>query len=72
MESNLKGKIVLITGAAKGIGRATALALAKEGCRLALVDIDKGELEKLSAEIKASGADVGTGLGDLCDLGRRH
>jgi NAD(P)-dependent dehydrogenase (short-subunit alcohol dehydrogenase family) len=65
MESNLKGKVVLITGAASGIGRAAALAFAKEGCRLALVDIDKGELEKLSAEIKASGADVCTGLGDL-------
>ena len=65
MKSNLKGKIVLITGAASGIGRAAALAFAKEGCRLALIDIDKGELEKLSDEIKASGADVGTGVGDL-------
>jgi NAD(P)-dependent dehydrogenase (short-subunit alcohol dehydrogenase family) len=65
VESNLKGKAVLITGAASGIGRASALAFAKEGCRLALVDIDKGELEKLSAEIKASGAEVGSGLGDL-------
>jgi NAD(P)-dependent dehydrogenase (short-subunit alcohol dehydrogenase family) len=65
VESDLKGKVVLITGAASGIGRAAALAFAKEGCRLALVDIDKGELEKLSAEIKASGADVCTGLGDL-------
>jgi len=37
VESNLKGKIVLITGAASGIGRATTLAFAKEGCRLALV-----------------------------------
>ena len=65
MESNLKGKIVLITGAAKGIGRATALAFAKEGCRLALVDIDKGELESLSAEIKAKGTDAACGFGDL-------
>ena len=65
MESNLKGKVVLITGAASGIGRAAALAFAKEGCRLALVDIDKGELEKLSDEIKAGGADVGSGVGDL-------
>jgi NAD(P)-dependent dehydrogenase (short-subunit alcohol dehydrogenase family) len=65
VESNLKGKVVLITGAASGIGRAAALAFAKEGCRLALVDIDKGELEKLSAEIKAIGANVACGLGDL-------
>jgi NAD(P)-dependent dehydrogenase (short-subunit alcohol dehydrogenase family) len=65
VESNLKGKVVLITGAASGIGRAAALAFAKEGCRLALVDIDKGELEKLSSEIKAMGVEVGSGIGDL-------
>ena len=41
METNLKGKTVLITGGATGIGRATALAFAKEGSRLALVDIAK-------------------------------
>jgi NAD(P)-dependent dehydrogenase (short-subunit alcohol dehydrogenase family) len=65
VDSNLKGKIVLITGAASGIGRAAALAFAKEGCRLALVDIDKGELESLSLEIKATGAAVASGTGDL-------
>jgi NAD(P)-dependent dehydrogenase (short-subunit alcohol dehydrogenase family) len=65
VESNLKGKVVLITGAASGIGRATTLGFAKEGARLALVDIDKGELGKLSAEIRAMGADVASGLGDL-------
>lgn len=65
MESNLNKKIVLITGAASGIGRATTLAFAREGCRLAIVDIDKKELEKLSSEIKAIGVDVGSGLGDL-------
>lgn len=65
MESNLKGKVVLITGAASGIGRAATLAFANEGCRLALVDIDKGELENLSAEIKAVGAKGASGLGDL-------
>ena len=40
MDAGLDGKIVLITGAAKGIGRATALAFAREGARLALLDID--------------------------------
>ena len=32
--NHLRGKTVLITGAAQGIGRATALAFAKEGCRI--------------------------------------
>jgi NAD(P)-dependent dehydrogenase (short-subunit alcohol dehydrogenase family) len=65
VESNLKGKVVLITGAASGIGRATTLAFAKESCRLALVDIDKDGLEELSAEIRATGTAAASGLGDL-------
>lgn len=65
VETNLKGKTVLITGAAKGIGRATALAFVKEGARVALVDIDKDELAGLAAEIKKLGGAVSTGIGDL-------
>lgn len=41
METGLKGKIVFITGAANGIGRATAVAFAREGATLGLVDIDE-------------------------------
>jgi NAD(P)-dependent dehydrogenase (short-subunit alcohol dehydrogenase family) len=65
VETNLKGKRVLITGGATGIGRATALAFAKEGARLAIVDIDKSELESLSAEIKEQGGEATYGIGDL-------
>ena len=65
METNLRGKTVLITGAAKGIGRATALGFAKEGARIAAVDIDKGELASLVAEIKAMGGEAASGYGDL-------
>ena len=65
METNLKGRTVLITGGAMGIGRATALAFAKEGSRLALVDIAKPELESLCAEIKALGSGATYGIGDL-------
>jgi NAD(P)-dependent dehydrogenase (short-subunit alcohol dehydrogenase family) len=63
VETNLKGKTVLITGGATGIGRATALAFAKEGSRLALVDIAKPELESLCAEIKALGSEATYGIG---------
>lgn len=69
METNLKGKTVLITGAAKGIGRATALAFAKEGAKLALVDIDKDDLATLVAEIKDLGSEAATGIGDLSTAG---
>lgn len=65
METNLRGKTVLITGAAKGIGRATALGFAKEGARLALVDLDKDDLASLVAEIKAMGGEAASGIGDL-------
>jgi NAD(P)-dependent dehydrogenase (short-subunit alcohol dehydrogenase family) len=58
METNLAGKIVLITGAARGIGRATALAFAREGARLALVG-------KVTGEIRAMGREAAAGIGDL-------
>ena len=56
MDAGLGGKIVLITGAAKGIGRATALAFAREGARLALLDIDAEDLASLRSEAEALGA----------------
>ncbi|TIU22545.1 MAG: SDR family NAD(P)-dependent oxidoreductase, partial [Mesorhizobium sp.] len=40
MDTGLQGKTVLVTGAASGIGRATALAFAREGAQLRLIDID--------------------------------
>ncbi len=49
---------VLITGAASGIGRATAVAAARKGARLCLTDIDEAPLATLAAEIRADGGDV--------------
>jgi len=40
----IRGKKALVTGAASGIGRALALALAREGADLFLIDIDAGKL----------------------------
>jgi 3-oxoacyl-[acyl-carrier protein] reductase len=54
----LKGKITIITGAAGGIGSATARLLAQHGAVLVLTDIRSKELQKLSETIKASGAEV--------------
>lgn len=68
METNLAGKIVLITGAAKGIGRATALAFATEGSRLALLDWDEGALAELKLEAETLGAQVAIGKADLSSL----
>jgi NAD(P)-dependent dehydrogenase (short-subunit alcohol dehydrogenase family) len=65
METGLDGKIVLVTGAAKGIGRSTAVAFAKEGARLCLVDIDGGALEEVQAELRAMGSNVSIAQADL-------
>ena len=65
MQTNLEGKTVLITGGAMGIGRATALAFAREGARLALVDIDRAALEDVAGEIENIGSTASLGVGDL-------
>jgi short-subunit dehydrogenase len=49
----LAGRTALVTGAAGGIGRGIALALARRGCHLALADIDEAALLQTAAEIEA-------------------
>lgn len=53
---DLIGKFGIITGAASGIGRATALLLAQEGAVLALADLMEDELQMVAREISALGA----------------
>src|SRR3954471_12910990 len=52
---SLSGKVVAITGGGRGIGRATALALAREGARVAVGDLDREGAEWVGAEL-ADGA----------------
>ncbi|MDI9896297.1 SDR family oxidoreductase [Rhodococcus sp. IEGM 1381] len=51
--STLRNKVVLITGAARGIGAATARDLAGKGARLVLVDVDEAPLRELATQLKA-------------------
>lgn len=51
----LKDKVAIITGGAGGIGKATALALSKEGARVCIADIDLTKAKKAAAEIKEKG-----------------
>jgi NAD(P)-dependent dehydrogenase (short-subunit alcohol dehydrogenase family) len=64
MNTGLEGKVVLITGAASGIGRSTAAAFAKEKVDLALVDIDAAGLEELAEQLR-NGVRVETATADL-------
>lgn len=65
---NLKDRVVVITGAASGIGRATALRFAKRGARLALIDINAKGLESLIYSIKEMGGEGICFTIDVTDL----
>ena len=58
MEGRLSGKTAVITGAASGIGRATALLFAGEGARLVLADMNEEQLARVRDEIAAKGGSV--------------
>lgn len=55
---SIDGKLVVITGAASGIGRATADAAAREGARLILTDISADALDKTADSIRSAGGKV--------------
>jgi len=52
----LKGKTIAITGAGRGLGAAMAQRLAKQGCKLALIDLDQPALEKTRTACEAAGS----------------
>jgi NAD(P)-dependent dehydrogenase (short-subunit alcohol dehydrogenase family) len=54
----LTGKVAIVSGAARGIGRACAERLAREGARVVLADIEEKAGEKTAAELKDAGLDV--------------
>ncbi|MBI4013663.1 MAG: SDR family oxidoreductase [Candidatus Rokubacteria bacterium] len=67
MELGLRGRVALVTGGSKGIGRACAAGLAAEGCRLALCARGAEGLARAAAELGAEGAEVLTVPADLAE-----
>jgi NAD(P)-dependent dehydrogenase (short-subunit alcohol dehydrogenase family) len=63
---SLTEKVAIITGAASGIGRATALSLANHGARIVVADIDGDGADAVAAEIASAGGEAG---GIRCDVG---
>jgi NAD(P)-dependent dehydrogenase (short-subunit alcohol dehydrogenase family) len=64
---DLSGRWALVTGAASGIGRATALALARRGADLVICDIDEAGLDTVRGEIEALGRAVLARAVDVAD-----
>ena len=55
MSRKLEGKVAIITGASAGIGRASAMALAREGASLILIARRQDRLQELAGEVQALG-----------------
>jgi len=67
MDLKLNGSVVVITGPAKGMGRAVTLAFAREGARLALLGRDTSAIEPVAVEARAMGVDVKVLACDVTD-----
>jgi len=67
MDRLLEGKVAIITGSGRGIGRAAAGLLAQHGARIVVSDIDGGPAEEAAAAIRANGGHAVSVPGDITD-----
>jgi 3-oxoacyl-[acyl-carrier protein] reductase len=67
MDLGIKGRVALVTGASRGLGRATADALAAEGVHLVLAARGEGALAEVAAAVKAAGVEVATMAVDVSE-----
>jgi 3-oxoacyl-[acyl-carrier protein] reductase len=65
MSNKLEGKVALITGSGRGIGRSIALKLASEGARVVVNDLDEAPAQEVVAEIRAAGGQAVACVGSV-------
>jgi NAD(P)-dependent dehydrogenase (short-subunit alcohol dehydrogenase family) len=66
----LRDRVAVVTGAASGIGRALSIELAREGCDLAICDVDEAGLSETAEEVRRIGRKVCTHRVDVADKAR--
>ncbi|MGI9278844.1 MAG: SDR family NAD(P)-dependent oxidoreductase [Endozoicomonas sp.] len=64
---DFKGKVAVVTGGASGVGRALAIALAREGAKVVVSDVEVGALDSVISEITASGHECFGQKADVTD-----
>ena len=64
--TRLNGKVAIVTGAGRGLGRAIAKLFAAEGAKVAVLSLTPGNVGRVVADIEATG---GSALGVVCDVG---
>ena len=65
MDLGIAGRVALVTGGARSLGKADALVLAGEGCKVAILDLNAAGAEETASEIAGGG---GTARGYACDI----
>ena len=65
MNRTLEGKVALVTGSGRGIGRAIALKLAAQGARLVINDLDEQPAQEVALEIRAAGGEAVVCAGEV-------
>lgn len=65
MEQSIKNRCAIVTGASSGIGKAIAVALAKEGVKVCLIGRNKENLDEAARECQSAGGPAFTGVFDL-------
>lgn len=72
LDRSIKGRVALVTGAASGMGRATALLFADEGAHVAVTDLDPVKVQAVVDEITSAGGSAAGYQLDVSDAGQRR